>query len=329
VSSLDFRVVIPSHERRGLVARLVRGLLDQTIPPESYEIVVVCDGCTDGTGDALRGAFGGRVTVIEQPQRGPGAARNRGTEGAATRWILFLDDDMRPSRDLIERHGRAQRRLGDGLVLGALPVDPDSPRSYLTEGLARWAGRRDARLREAGGTIPFDDVLTGNLSIDRGSLERLGGFDPEFFGAALFGDEDLELGWRAAQAGVPIAYAPDAIAWQTFDKSFRALARDIRSSAAADARFVSKHPDALPRLTLGRVSALPAWERRALRFAAGHPRAAAPWVGCLTAVLHVAARSGATGGRLEQAHAIARAAIYGLGLSDAGAAAFVVPESTA
>jgi GT2 family glycosyltransferase len=329
VRSLEFRVVVPSHERRDLVARLVRGLLDQTVPRESYEIVVVCDGCTDGTGAALRERFGESLTVLEQLRQGPAAARNRGAEGTDAASILFLDDDMRPARDLLERHRDAQRRLQGGLVLGALPVDPESPRSFLTEGLARWADRRDARLRSAEGPVRFDDVLTGNLSIPRTMLLRLGGFDPSFFGTDMFGDEDLELGWRAAEAGLPIAYAAEAVAWQTFDKSFRALAGDIRRGAAADARFVAKHPGALPHLTLGRASALPAWERRALRCAASRPRISAPMVGALTAALHLAARWGATGVRLEQAHAVARAAIYGLGLSDAGAASFVVPESTA
>jgi GT2 family glycosyltransferase len=329
LSSLEIRVVVPSHQRRELVSRLVRGLLDQSIQRDAYEVAVVCDGCRDGTGAALREAFGGSVMVLEQPRQGPAAARNRGAEGATAPSILFLDDDMRPARDLLERHRDAQKRLGGGLVLGALPVDPESPRSFLTEGLARWADRRDARLRRADGPVTFEDVLTGNLSIARTLLERLGGFDPSFFGTKLFGDEDLELGWRAAEAGLPIAYAADAVAWQTFDKTFRALAGDIRRSAAADARFVSKHPGALPRLTLGRASALPVWERRALRFAASRPRTAAPAVAALTVVLHLAASRGATGGRFEQAHAVARAAIYGLGLADAGAAGFVVPSSTA
>jgi GT2 family glycosyltransferase len=329
VSSLEIRVVVPSHDRRELVSRLVRGLLDQSLPRATYEIVVVCDGCRDGTGVVLREGFGDSLTVIEQPRQGPAAARNRGAEGAGAASILFLDDDMRPARDLLERHRDAQRRLGGGLVLGALPVDPGSPRSFLTEGLARWADRRDARLRRAEGPVRFDEVLTGNLSIARTVFLRLRGFDPSFFGTEIFGNEDLELGWRAAEAGFPIAYAADAVAWQTFNKSFRALAGDIRKSAAADARFVSNHPGALPHLTLGRASALPAWERRALRFAASRPRTAAPAVGALTAALDLAARWGATGVRLEQAHAVARAAIYGLGLADAGAAAFVVPASTA
>jgi len=329
VSYFDFRVVVPTHERRELVTRLVRGLLDQTVARDCYEIVVVCDGCADGTADALRSSHGGDLTVIEQPQRGPGAARDRGAAGASARTILFLDDDMRPARDLLERHDDAQRRIGGGLVLGALPLDPGSPRSFLTVGLARWAERRDERLRRDGERIRFDDVLTGNLSIERGTLERLGGFDPAFFGASVFGDEDLDLGFRALAAGVPVVYAAEARAWQTFDKSFRALARDIRSGAAADARFAAKHPEASPVLTLGRVAAFPSWERRALRFAAARPRLATPAVAFSIAALDWAARRGATGARLEHAHAVARAAIYGLGLADAGAAAYAAAESTA
>jgi GT2 family glycosyltransferase len=186
--------------------RLVRSLLEGVDVPT--EIVVVCDGCRDGTEEALRGEVGTSIVVLSQPRGGPGAARNLGAAGAQAPTLLFLDDDMRAGPGLVRRHVEAQRRIGGGLVLGALPVDDASPASYLTEGLARWAARRDERLR-APGTVPgFGDVLTGNLSVARASFERLGGFDAAFTDDPRFGDEDLELGFRAIAAGERVAYAP-------------------------------------------------------------------------------------------------------------------------
>jgi glycosyltransferase involved in cell wall biosynthesis len=84
----------------------------------------VCDGCTDGTEDALREEFRDAITVISQPASGPGAARNRGSEGATAPILLFLDDDMRAEPGLIARHVEAQYRIQGGIVLGAIPVDP-------------------------------------------------------------------------------------------------------------------------------------------------------------------------------------------------------------
>jgi GT2 family glycosyltransferase len=298
--------------------RLVRSLLEGVDVPT--EIVVVCDGCRDGTEEALRGEVGTSIVVLSQPRGGPGAARNLGAAGAQAPTLLFLDDDMRAGPGLVRRHVEAQRRIGGGLVLGALPVDDASPASYLTEGLARWAARRDERLR-APGTVPgFGDVLTGNLSVARASFERLGGFDAAFTDDPRFGDEDLELGFRAIAAGERVAYAPDAIAWQTFDKTFHALARDVRRGAAADARFAAKHPGVRAHLLLGRRDSLPPWERRALAAALASPRLARVALGPAVIAMEQLRRLGARGQYLEAAHAIVRAGLYGVGLAESSTA---------
>lgn len=304
---MDVRVCIPTHDRRDLVAKGVRPLLGDS---PLFEITVVCDGCTDGTEDALRSEFGSAITVISQPAAGPGAARNRAAEGATASTLLFLDDDMRPEPELVARHLEAQRRLGGGIVLGAIPVDPASPRSFLTEGLTRWAERRDERLRSS--PPRFDDVLTGNMSISREAFQRLSGFDAGFTQGASFGDEDLELGWRAIASGIPVAYEPRAVAFQTFDKTFVRLARDIRRGAAADLRFAAKHPEARRHLMLGRLDRLPPWERRAATLSPAVARIVlAPAVVAMEGLRLLGAR----GRKIEEMHAVVRAGLYGLGLS--------------
>jgi len=310
---VDVRVVIPSHDRKDLVVRLVRSLNKGDSPLFSplFEVVVVCDGCTDGTEEALRREFPA-ITVISQPASGPGAARNRGSEGASAPILLFLDDDMRAEPGLIARHVEAQHRIQGGVVLGAIPVDPASPRSYLTEGLSRWADGRDARLR---GSAPrFDDVLTGNLSIARAAFQHLSGFDAGFTQGSSFGDEDLELGWRAIAAGIPVVYEPAAIAFQTFDKTFVQLARDVRRGAAADLRFVAKHPETREHLTLGRLDRLPPWERRAATLSPALARVLLPPAVAAMEGLRIL---GARGKKIEELHAVVRAGLYGLGLTTA------------
>jgi len=309
---MDVRVVIPSHDRKSLVARLVRSLGKGDSPP--FEITVVCDGCSDGTEEELKRELGSAVQVFSQPRSGPGAARNRGAMGATAPFLLFLDDDMRAAPGLVARHLDAQRRIGGGLVLGAMPVDPASPGSFLTEGLARWAKRRDARLRTQ--APRFDDVLTGNLSVAREVFERLSGFDAVFTEGGSFGSEDRELGYRALAAEVPVVYEPEAIAWQTFDKTFLALARDVRRGAAADLRFAAKHPDVREHLTLGRLDRLPPWERRAASLSTAHPFFARLALGPAVAAMEGLRLLGVRGKKIEELHAVMRAGLYGLGLND-------------
>jgi len=89
-ASPAFSVVIATYNRRPLAAAAIRSVVEQTY--RAHEVIVVCDGCTDGTAQALRQDFPG-VVVIEQKNLGPSAARNTGIAAASADWVVFLDDD--------------------------------------------------------------------------------------------------------------------------------------------------------------------------------------------------------------------------------------------
>jgi glycosyltransferase involved in cell wall biosynthesis len=83
-------VIIPTFNRERLVARAVESVLAQTLPPD--EVIVIDDGSTDGTHDALA-VFGNRIRYIFQPNAGVSAARNHGLREATGRYVGFLDSD--------------------------------------------------------------------------------------------------------------------------------------------------------------------------------------------------------------------------------------------
>lgn len=85
-----FTTVIPSYNRRTLIAATIDSVLSQEF--RDNEVIVVDDGSTDGTLDVLD-AYRGRIRVIEQPNSGPGPARNLGARHAAGEYIAFLDSD--------------------------------------------------------------------------------------------------------------------------------------------------------------------------------------------------------------------------------------------
>ena len=74
-----------------LVERAVRSVLAQTRPVK--EIIVVDDGSTDDTEQALRAAFGDRIRYVRQPNGGVSSARNHGLRIARGRYLALLDSD--------------------------------------------------------------------------------------------------------------------------------------------------------------------------------------------------------------------------------------------
>ena len=89
-----FSVVIPVYNRADLVCPTLDSVAGQT--HDSWELLVVDDGSTDGTLAMLeeyRQRLGDRMQVLQQSNAGPGAARNRGIAAARGRYVAFLDSD--------------------------------------------------------------------------------------------------------------------------------------------------------------------------------------------------------------------------------------------
>ncbi len=114
--STAFSVAIPTHDRRELVTLAVQSALAQTRPP--LEVLVLADGCGDGTADALRGLDDERVRVIELP-KGPGYAyahRNVALREARGDVVAWLGDDDLWFRDHLATVGEAWDADGAELV---------------------------------------------------------------------------------------------------------------------------------------------------------------------------------------------------------------------
>jgi len=87
-------VVIPTHNRRDLVARAIQSVLDQA-GARPVQVIVVDDGSTDGTADLLDERYGddARVELLSSPRRHASAARNLGFAAARGSHVCFLDSD--------------------------------------------------------------------------------------------------------------------------------------------------------------------------------------------------------------------------------------------
>lgn len=84
-------VIIPTYNRREYVQLAIDSVLAQSYT--DYEIIVIDDGSTDGTSDALRARYGERVRLVTQTNQGESVARNRGVQIAHGQYIALLDSD--------------------------------------------------------------------------------------------------------------------------------------------------------------------------------------------------------------------------------------------
>ena len=232
----SFSIVIPTYQRRSVVCEAVRAL-GRVDYAGSLELIVVIDGSTDGTAEALKSIplpFPARF--IEQPNMGAAAARNRGAAEARHDILFFLDDDMMSDPALLQEHGRPYQDGADA-VIGQTPIDAESGRGFLAESVGRWIDSSTVRTPLS----PFD-IFTGQLSVRRSVFEQLGGFDAGFTAGPAFGSEDADFGARLL-ASHDVRHNAQAISRQRYVVTPRDYMARATSAAAAHIRFGRKHPE--------------------------------------------------------------------------------------
>ena len=108
-------VIIPNYNRAQVIGETIANMLQQTLPP--HQLIVVDDGSTDDSVDVIK-SFGDRVTLIQQPNRGPGAARNAGLRIATGEFIQFMDSDDLASLNKLEVQAQALTQHQADIVYG-------------------------------------------------------------------------------------------------------------------------------------------------------------------------------------------------------------------
>ena len=83
-----FSVIIPAHDSEEFIRKGLDSIKSQDF--EDYELIIVCDACTDHTEDVAE-EYADRVIVTNYGAAG--MARNAGLDVATGEWILFMDDD--------------------------------------------------------------------------------------------------------------------------------------------------------------------------------------------------------------------------------------------
>ncbi len=196
-------VVIPTHNRRELLLRTLRSVLAQETV--DFEVLVVDDGSTDGTSEAVRRLNDRRVGVLrnEHPVR-VSAARNMGADAATGAWVALLDDDDLWSPQKVARQLAAAEQTGRGWAYaGAVEIDergvllggdPPPRAEDLVDGL------RDRNLMPAG---------CSNVIVRADLLRQAGGFDLRLRHLA-----DWDLWLRLVRSGPPACVTIPLVAYR-------------------------------------------------------------------------------------------------------------------
>ena len=189
-------VIVPTFNRKSLLEECVESLMVQDYP--DYEVIVVDDGSTDGTGELLIN-LSRKYSVLSsfsQKNGGSYAARNLGIKKSNGGIICFTDDDCRVDPDWINN---LIKHFDDDEIGGVGgKIIPSAPTTYIEE-----YSQRNIPLNYP---KKIEYIATCNAAYRKDLLDIVGGFDINFRSG---GDRDMST--QILMTCHKIVYEPDAI----------------------------------------------------------------------------------------------------------------------
>ena len=263
-TSPKLSVIISTYNRReALLSQCLPSIFGQDLAPEQYEVIIIVDGATDGTGEALRELHPAcSLRIVEQANRGLSRSRNTGIEMAKGDLVIFVDDDIICHEECFRRHVEAHSGKDAMVVHGAIYLAPGKQATILGNANEDWYRRYNSRLSEHGGAIwPEGVFLISNSSTPLSILLASGGLDVE-----LPAMDDFELGLRLWKMGIRFEYLADAVAYELAVKGLRSfLFKDGEAFGRSEVMISRKHPDYRTRSGLLGGLGRTVWWRRVLR----------------------------------------------------------------
>jgi len=180
VGQLKISVIVPAFNEEKLIANSLASMREamRAFGERGWETeLIVCDNnSTDRTAELARAAG---ATVVFEPINQIGRARNRGAEAATGDWLVFVDADSHPSRELFQEVAAA---IGSGKYLfGGATVKMAGRHYFASTATALW-NQASRLLKYAAGSFIFCEAA---------AFRKIGGFDLN-----LFASEEIDLSQR-------------------------------------------------------------------------------------------------------------------------------------
>lgn len=222
----DLVVAIVNWNTRHDLEACLRSVYERNSNPPSFTVVVVDNASSDGSAEMVAELFPRAALIRNAENRGFAAANNQVLRGLQGRYVLLLNPDAQTHPGALAALVRFMDRNPDVGICGPLVLNPDgtvqySARAFPTPlaGIFRntFLGRLFPRNRFTREYLLSDwdhrsqrdvDWVSGAaMVIRREVLEQVGVFDEQFF----MYSEDVDLCYRARQAGWRVVFVPDAV----------------------------------------------------------------------------------------------------------------------
>ncbi len=213
--------VVVNHDAGSTLAACVESLRADGVT----DVVVVDNGCRDGSTEALVSLHPDLTVVRTGANLGYGGGANRGVSATDAVTVVVTNPDVVVHPRSVAALAAALAADPTAAMAGPRILDPDGTRypsarrfPSMTDAIGHaalatlWPGNPFTRRYRMVDLDPMQSAAVDWVSgaffvVRRQAFEELGGFDESYFMYA----EDIDLCWRAHQAGWKVLYVPAAV----------------------------------------------------------------------------------------------------------------------
>ncbi|MEM2614500.1 MAG: glycosyltransferase family 2 protein [Nitrososphaerota archaeon] len=202
-------VIIPTHNRKEKLIRLINSILESNYPKDRLEIIVVDDASTDGTYNAVKMKFQQVKIIRNERELLPTASRNIGIKNSHGGYLFFIDDDNVVKNDTITHlidAMESNRKLG---LCGPVTVYYSDPfriwcaGAFLKKPLYYMVHYKvNSALSELKEKLIYCDYIPNAYATRKEIIDKIGYFDEKNFPIAW---EEIDFAQRVKKAGYDVA----------------------------------------------------------------------------------------------------------------------------
>jgi GT2 family glycosyltransferase len=214
LSSVD--IILINWNSREDTLHALESIASQVATTPEAGVIVVDNGSTDGSVEAIRSRWNNVRVAVHERNRGFTGGIRSGVAASNADYVVFLNNDAIAEPGWLAALVAAiEASSADVISVAGKIIDPSGTRVDFIEGIMTFDGhafQRDFRRRidEAHEPARGAELLFacgGNMIVRREAFLQLGGFDDDYF-AYL---EDVDFGWRAWLSGHRVIYEPGAV----------------------------------------------------------------------------------------------------------------------
>ena len=240
ISDIKVSIVVLTYNRAEPLAKTLAGIVLQTYPTNLIEVIVTDDGGNEDTQSVVK-EFSKYLDIkyVWHKDIGftPAAARNNGVNIARNDFIILLDVDMMPSKDLVSSYVKFSSVIDKSVLIGPrkyIDINKLDYKKILTDKNIEnnfkeiitnnpVANRLDGKISVdwrleifkstnnlKNEKVPFRVLASGNVAFSKKEFLKIGGFQERFI---AWGYEDTELGFRFFNDGKYMIPVMDAMAY--------------------------------------------------------------------------------------------------------------------